>query len=253
MSDPSPNHWLHSECAQAFWNQHELPPYRRLLAETTAWLHPCAGERWLDLGCGCGQLTQVLWQQSQGSVREIVGLDCAAVNSEPYRKLGATLRPIPNGRIRFVVGDFSSGLPGWADHYFDGVVSGLAIPYAESFDPASGQWTRAAYDHLLTEIARVLRPGGRFVFSVNVPDPCWFWVAVYSMSGLWCGNPARFFKRAWRIWSYGSWLKQESFHGRFHYLPAATICDKLRDAGFADIEHRDAFVKQAYLFRCRRR
>src|SRR5215470_6093405 len=68
------NHWPDSACARAFWGQQELPPYRRLLADTTAWLDPRPGERWLDLGCGSGQLTRAIWEKSGGRVSEIVAL-----------------------------------------------------------------------------------------------------------------------------------------------------------------------------------
>jgi len=49
---------------------------------------------------------------------------------------------------------------------------------------------------------------------------------------------------------YGSWLKREARRGRFHYLPATTIREKLTAAGFVAIEHRVTFAGQAYLFRC---
>src|SRR5713226_7714666 len=60
------NHWTDSACARAFWGQQELPPYRQLLTDTSAWLNPRSGERWLDLGCGCGKLTEALWRKSRG-------------------------------------------------------------------------------------------------------------------------------------------------------------------------------------------
>ena len=44
------NYWPDSKCAKAFWSQHELPPYQELLRDTTAWLDPKPGQRWLDLG-----------------------------------------------------------------------------------------------------------------------------------------------------------------------------------------------------------
>ena len=56
------NHWPQSSCAKAFWSQHEAPAYQQLLADTAAWLDPQPGEHWLDLGCGCGQLSQALWK-----------------------------------------------------------------------------------------------------------------------------------------------------------------------------------------------
>jgi len=181
---PATNYWPDARCAKAFWSQNELPPYKELLADTAAWLDPQAEERWLDLGCGGGQLTRTLWEKSGGTVGEIVALDCAAVDAKAIAKLRGHLQPpAPAERLHFIHADFSAGLAAFADGSFDGVTSGLAIQYAESFSPQRGRWTTDAYDHLLREVLRVLRPGGRFVFSVNVPEPAWMKVAFYGVPG----------------------------------------------------------------------
>jgi ubiquinone/menaquinone biosynthesis C-methylase UbiE len=248
------NYWPDAACARAFWKQHELPAYRQLLNDTAAWLQPRPGERWLDLGCGSGQLTRVLWEQSQGTLSEIVGLDCAPVNAEAYQKLRATLQPPAAECVRFVVSDFSKGLPAWEAGRFEGVVSGLAIQYAESYSQEHGCWTSSAYDRLLAEVWRLLRPGGRFVFSVNVPEPAWGRVALSSLGGRFRLGGflryLRYLKRAWRMWKYGGWLKREARKGRFHYLPLPVLLRKLADTGFVDIEHRRSYAGQAYLLRC---
>jgi len=245
------NHWSDAACARAFRSQHALPPYQELLGDTVAWLAPRPGERWLDLGCGSGQLSKALWQVSGGRLAEIVGLDCAAANARSYAHLRATLRPTPTlESLRFVAGDFSHGLAAWPDGRFDGIVSGLAVQYAESFDAAAGRWTSAAYDRVLAEVCRLLCPGGRFVFSVNVPEPAWGRVALRSLvESLRHRNPLRYLFKALSMYRYGGWLKREARKGRFHYLPLPTIIDKLTAAGFTGIEHRLSFAGQAFLIR----
>jgi ubiquinone/menaquinone biosynthesis C-methylase UbiE len=260
MSSPSDatitsvNHWPNSRCAKAFWSQNELPPYRQLLADTTAWLDPAAGERWLDLGCGCGQLTRALWERSGGTVAEIVALDCAAANAEAIAKMRKHLRPAASeAAVRFLHSDFSAGLAQYPDSSFDGATSGLAIQYAESFSSERGRWTSEAYDHLLCEVQRVLRPGGRFVFSVNVPEPAWGKIALYGVPGFFTSRkPLRFFRNSMRMLRYGKWLKQEARRGRFHYLSAEALADKLRGAGFMAVESRVSFARQAYVVRCQK-
>jgi ubiquinone/menaquinone biosynthesis C-methylase UbiE len=248
------NHWHDDVCARAFWGQQDAPPYRRLLADTAAWLDPQPGERWLDLGCGCGQLTEALWKRSSGRVAQIVALDCAAANAVAYRKLRAAVHPPASAeQIAFVCADFSAGLAAWDDEVFDGATSGLAIQYAESYSETLGRWTRDAYAHLLAEVHRLLRPGGRFVFSVNVPEPAWGKVALHSLHGVFgVRSPGRFLKRAWRMMRYGGWLKREARRGRFHFLPWETIAEHLTDAGFAALEHRLSYARQAYVIRCRK-
>jgi SAM-dependent methyltransferase len=248
----SVNHWPDTACAKAFWGQQEVPTYQRLLADTVAWLDPAPGEHWLDLGCGCGQLTAALWTKSTGQLGSVVGLDCAAVNDRAYRKLRAALNPTPSAeQILFSPVDFSAGLYGWNDGHFDGVVSGLAIQYAECFSPERGCWTTDAYDRLLAEVHRVLCAGGRFVFSVNVPEPAWGKVALHGLAGVFrTRKPARYLKNSLRMLRYGAWLTREARRGRFHYLPIDVIVGKLHTVGFEAIEHRLSYARQAYLVRC---
>jgi SAM-dependent methyltransferase len=249
----SVNYWPDSACAKAFWSQHELPPYQELLADTRAWLEPKPLEKWLDLGCGGGQLTRLLWEASKGRLAEVVGVDCAPANLIAYDKMRSGLRVVRDNRVRFLALDFSRGLSSWEESYFDGIVSGLAIHYAESYSEATGRWTCEGYDRLLREVRRVLRPGGQFVFSVNVPDPSWGRVAWTAVRGVFkAPRPLRYLKKAWRIWRYGGWLKRESRRGRFHYLPIETVVAKLRAAGFEGIRHKVSFAGQAYLVRCRK-
>jgi len=247
------NHWPDSSCARAFWGQRELPPYRRLLSDTVAWLEPRSGQRWLDLGCGGGQLTRALWEKSRGSLAGIVALDCAAANARAIRRLRSDADP-PAGasRIRFLHADFSGGLAQCRDGRFDGVVSGLAVQYAESYCPARG-WNSDAYDHLLAEVHRVLRPGGCFVFSVNVPEPSWGRIGFAALPFVFGSpRPIKLLKNILRMWRYGGWLKREARRGRFHYLPIGDIIDRLEAAGFEAISHRLSFCKQAYVVRCRK-
>src|SRR5437016_2635669 len=120
---PAINYWPQNSSAKLFWGQQELPPYRRLLTDTVGWLEPQPGQRWLDLGCGGGQLTKALWLASYGTLAEVVGLDCAAANARAYARLREELVPPAGNHIRFITANFSDGLPFQDDNRFDGVVS----------------------------------------------------------------------------------------------------------------------------------
>ncbi len=220
MSDPV-NHWFDDRCARAFWDQKQALPYQDLLRHTTAWLEPQPGEHWLDLGCGCGQLTAQLWRLSEGRVGRILALDCAAANERAIARWRSELAPAPApDQLLFRVADFSAGLPELAPASYDGVVSGLAISYAESRDPRTGRYTDAAYNRLLTEIARVLKPGGRLVFSVNVPDPNFWSIFWRSMRrGLRISHAGRLLINTWRIAAVRRLAEARGPQGAFPLLP----------------------------------
>lgn len=253
MSSRTANYWPDSKCAKAFWGQNELLPYQELFADTVAWLEPRPDESWLDLGCGAGRLSRAIWNETAGQVREVIGLDCAAANGAVYDRFRASLAPGARDRFQFVAADFSDGLAAWPSHRFNGVVSGLAISYAESYSESESRWTQAAYDRILQEVHRILTPGGRFVFSVNVPNPAWGTVARAALRNLFRNKrPQIFLLKAWRMWRYGGWLKREARRGRFHYLPLEDIEQKLMAFGFRSIESRLSFANQAYLIRARK-
>jgi SAM-dependent methyltransferase len=251
VSPPNVNYWYDRRCARAFWSQREIPPYRKLLADTADWLDPAPGERWLDLGCGSGQLTRTLWEKSGGTLAGIVAVDCAEANDQAIADIRAHVQPPASAdHMRFQHLDFSGGLTPFATGSIDGVVSGLAIQYAQHFSTSEGRWTTQGYDRLLAEVHRVLRRGGRFIFSVNVPNPDWLRIAVFGLPGFFTSRkPLKFVRNSIRMLRYGRWLKEESSRGRFHYLPRETIVAKLAGAGFVRIEHRLSFARQAYLFR----
>ena len=246
---PPGNHWSDPRCAKAFWSQCDLPIFQKLVDDTLNLADPHPGEDWLDLGCGGGTLTRGVWNRTGGLVGSVTGADTADANAARYEAMDRDFRA--GGRVRFRHADFSHGLPQFADATFDHAVSGLSLSYAESFDPRTGTWTRDAYDGVMRELFRVIRPGGRLVFSVNVPDPSWLTVGLRSLAGGLAGSRKRlkFLKNSARMLRYGAWLKREARAGRFHYLPAEQTADALRAAGFATVTHTTSYAGQAFIFR----
>jgi SAM-dependent methyltransferase len=105
---------------------------------------PVEGLRILDYGCGDGELSLHL---ARGAPREIVGIDISPATIELAR--GRAARFLPGAPVSFTVGDAqSTGLP---DHSFDLVVGKFVLHHLE-------------LDAALTELRRLLAPGGRAVF-----------------------------------------------------------------------------------------
>lgn len=104
-----------------------------------------AGRRILDVGCGAGPLLAAL--RERGAV--VTGVDSSTKMLELARQRlgdGADLHPA----------DLRSPLP-FPDGAFDDVIACLVLHYLED-------WTAP-----LTELRRVLAPGGRLIVAVNHP------------------------------------------------------------------------------------
>lgn len=103
------------------------------------WLAPQASENILDLGCGDGQLTERI---AQAGAR-VTGID-------------ASTNMVAAARARGIAAQEGSAesLP-FADRSFDAVFSNAVL-----------HWVRGQ-DAMMTEVHRVLRPGGRFVAEMG--------------------------------------------------------------------------------------
>jgi SAM-dependent methyltransferase len=129
-----------------------------LLSDYTArpflleWCEPLAGREVLDLGCGEGYVARQLRRRG---ARRVFGID---VSTEMIRKAQAAEAEEQLG-IFYEVGD-ACNLPAIPDASFDRVAAVFLFNYLD----------RAATTTVMRQVLRVLRPGGRFVFSVPHPS-----------------------------------------------------------------------------------
>jgi SAM-dependent methyltransferase len=112
---------------------------------------PVAGRRVLDLGCGEGYCARRLMQMGAA---EVLGIDSSSQMIEAARSEEARE---PLG-IRYEIGD-AVALPQLADASFDLVLAVFLFNYLDV----------DAMRRCMAEVARVLRPTGRFVFAVPHP------------------------------------------------------------------------------------
>jgi ubiquinone/menaquinone biosynthesis C-methylase UbiE len=143
---PTEAHEVYDETAAAYATgnpsadaraAYEWPAVREVLSDVD-------GLRVLDVGTGTGHYAA--WLAERGA--EVVGLDAAAGMLREAR----TRTDDP----RFVRGDLRAVLP-FPDAAFDLVVSQLVLDHV------------ADWDHVFAEFARLLRPGGSVVVSVDHP------------------------------------------------------------------------------------
>ncbi len=124
--------------AESIWNRYlDFPMIEQLLGT----LEP--GTKLLDLGCGSGVYTR--WLRERGC--EVCGADFSEGMIEIAR------RECPE--IAFTVAEVTA--TPYPNDAFDGVISALVLHYLQDLSPA------------FAEVARVLRPGGSYVFTIHHP------------------------------------------------------------------------------------
>lgn len=131
-------------------------PYQRI-SETIADIHelivkrlnPKAGDRWLDLACGTGAVSE----RAARAGADVVGIDLAPVLVETARERARERRL----KIDYRVGDCER-LEGVDDASFDVVSSTCGIMFAPDHEATARQ------------LARVVRPGGRLGLANWTPE-----------------------------------------------------------------------------------
>jgi len=103
------------------------------------WLAPQSGERILDLGCGDGQLTQRI----AATGASVIGIDASPQMVAAARARGLNVDHGPAEKLPY------------PDHTFEAVFSNAVL-----------HWVRGQ-DDMLSQVRRVLRPGGRFVAEMG--------------------------------------------------------------------------------------
>lgn len=105
-------------------------------------------DRVLDVGTGEGQLARALAAAANGPrARVVIGADPIAAQIAEATRRGGPINYLRSG---------ADGLP-FADASFDAVLACLVFEHIDAVDEA------------IAEVARVLKPGGRFLFLLNHP------------------------------------------------------------------------------------
>jgi SAM-dependent methyltransferase len=149
----------------------------------------------LDAGCAAGEHSA--WLAERGA--RVVALDA----SEAMVRLA---RERLGERARVLQADLAQPLP-FEDASFDLVLSSLTLHYLEDWAP------------VLRELARVLRPGGRLVFSTHHP-----YLTVGQVGTYHAVSPV---EESWRGFS------DEPVSVRFYHRPLERIVGDVLAAGFA--------------------
>ena len=160
-----------SRMAEAY-DRNVVPRFEAIAQEVLRLANPKAGELVLDLGTGTGLLACLVAPlvRPQG----VVAIDLAdgAISVASYRAGNAGIR-----NIRFEMLDSRNIV--YHGKLFDAAVSNLGIP-------------DFGWDRVFQEVHRVLKPGGRFIFSEWPTDhPTTFGVPRQLLAKYWTATPSK--------------------------------------------------------------
>ncbi|MGX7667454.1 bifunctional demethylmenaquinone methyltransferase/2-methoxy-6-polyprenyl-1,4-benzoquinol methylase UbiE [Flavobacterium pedocola] len=166
----------------------------------------------LDIATGTGDLAILM---ANTGAQKIVGLDISAGMLEIGKKKIAE-RKLDN-RIEMVLGD-SEKIP-FEDNYFDAITVGFGIRNFENLELG------------LSEILRVLKPGGRFVIlETSVPTKFPFKQGYYIHTKFILPLIGKLFSKDKTAYSY---LSESASHFPF----GEALNNILRKVGFIDVKH----------------
>jgi SAM-dependent methyltransferase len=175
------------------------------------------GQRVLDLGCGNGYLTR---RWAQAGAAESVGVDASAASIRLARRREARRR----SGARFIRDD-AARLGALDDHHFD-----LAVAHMSLMDIENAEGTVRA-------IGRVVRPGGRFVFSIA--HPCFdvdlrsMWVVEHRVYDHTVFRKVAGYREEKAVRVPWKISEKETAYTLSYHRPLPTYVRYLRAAGFA--------------------
>ena len=184
-------------------------------------------------------------------MRCIVGIDVSYTGlGYTKRSLKSLLPKIFPQTIHLIRADFAEGIGNlFRAGIFDGVTAGLSISYAEHWNPVTKNWDNHAYMQLLRDIFALLRDGGSFIFSSNVPNYNFSLLALKSWRQIFLTWKMPLALAVTSIMLAQSfWLRDCARKGRFHYLPADDIVRCLYAVGFKKVQYELTYARQAWVF-----
>lgn len=237
----------------AYQYQKEAKPFKEMMTVFGKQVLPQKDMTILDIGCGSGRIITLLIDDLKLDIKSVVGIDISKHALKYGEKNVNKIKP-PFVNVKFIHADISS--QDWADpletESFDLVTAGLSIQYAQHWDKQTRQWTTKAYERVLQNIFALLKPGGQFVCSVNVPNHDFSVIAKASVkeifTPLW-KFPFRVFVAIIMV-RQGKQLTKEANNGRFLYLPIEQVCNFLKAVGFQQINYTLTYRGLAWVISC---
>jgi len=203
----------------------ELAPYKHLLSTICSSVNPKPGKRYLDAGCGTGNLTNEIKEHGA----EIIGVD---YSESMLNKAQNKFKNIP-----FAFGDLNKKLEFDNDH-FDGIASNNVLAYVKDLN------------FTLREFHRVLKPGGKIVLATLKQGFSPLKIYLSHIREVGFLRALKTFLPMIFVGLCNIIILQSAGRGIYHLLTKEELEHALKENGFKNIQITNAYADQDLLATC---
>jgi ubiquinone/menaquinone biosynthesis C-methylase UbiE len=216
-------------------------PYKDLLKVFIDNLDLKEGQVILDCGAGSGLLVKMIIEKMNGNVK----IDALDFSQTMLDHLEEKIR-IHGSQVKLIKHDLTNKLP-FNDNEYDRFVSNLVLTYIVEHEGKRG---KESLRGVLKEAYRVLKEGGKFVWSTPIKDVKFRKVFMASWKDM---LDLRHWKRLYygpKILSHAFKIEKRGKSGEYNFFEKKEIEDLLLDVGFKEIKFTKSFANQAMVISC---
>ena len=232
--------------AEIYFNLEKARPYHNLAKSIERFINPQKGDIWLDVACGPAKMSEMIYKKSRGEVEKVIAID---IILKPAKERLARLNT--SMPIELKCASITDPLP-FPDNFFDGIVANLCLPYVIDFEGKRG---RDAFEAVLREMFRILKPGGHMIWSTpkanvhfqwnfvaSIPDMLNVWEYIYHKDITRILQGTTILKHALKIQENGR-------KGIYTFLPKDELEELLLQIGFVNPVWEKTFTQQVWVNR----
>ena len=233
------------EYAEIYYHLEDTKPYYDLARSIEELIKPRARDIWLDAGCGPAKMSQLIWKKSKGKMKKIIGIDTVLKPSK--ETMAKTGDDIP---FELKYANLGETLP-FSSNFFNGVVANLCLSYVIDFEGEKGE---KAFEAVLREIYRILKPGGHLVWSTPKHNVHFQWNFVHSIPDMLnikkqINHGIIGLSVGMKILKHALEIQKKGKKGIYTFLPKNELENLLFQIGFVSPVWKKTFTRQVWVNR----